>query len=98
MLSGDAHYVADFVLDYDLGQTLEKEWSARGGGSAFYAPVLLFRMIKSAKYRDGLWEKFWGKAPTRIGERPCLWFHAVSVGEVRLLRPLVHEMALLPLP
>ena len=59
----------------------------------FYAPVLLYRMIKSAKYRDGLWEKFWGKAPTRIGERPCLWFHAVSVGEVRLLRPLVHEMA-----
>jgi 3-deoxy-D-manno-octulosonic-acid transferase len=58
-----------------------------------YAPVLLYRMIKSAKYRDGLWEKFWGKAPIRIGERPCLWFHAVSVGEVRLLRPLVHEMA-----
>ena len=29
----------------------------------FYAPVLLYRMIRSAKYRDGLWEKFWGKAP-----------------------------------
>ncbi|HZT06764.1 MAG TPA: ABC transporter substrate-binding protein [Chloroflexota bacterium] len=41
MLSGDAHYVADFVLDYDLGQTLEKEWSSRGGGTVFYAPVLL---------------------------------------------------------
>ena len=34
-----------------------------------------------------------GKAPLRIGDQPCLWFHAVSVGEVLLLRPLVHEMA-----
>ena len=29
----------------------------------------------------------------RIGDHPCLWFHAVSVGEVLLLRPLVREMA-----
>ena len=29
----------------------------------------------------------------RIGDQPCLWFHAVSVGEVLLLRPLVCEMA-----
>ena len=34
-------------------------------------------------------EKFRGKAPLRIGDQPCLWFHAVSVGEVLLLRPLV---------
>ena len=34
-----------------------------------------------------------GRGPDRIGERPCLWFHAVSVGEVLLLRPLVREMA-----
>ncbi len=56
------------------------------------APVLAFRAIRSGKYRDGLWEKFRGDAPLRIGNRPCLWFHAVSVGEVLLLRPLVHEM------
>ena len=46
-------------------------------------------MVRSGKYREGWWEKFWGDAPLRIGERPCLWFHAVSVGEVLLLRPLV---------
>ena len=50
-------------------------------------------MIRSGKYREGWWEKFWGEAPLRIGDRPCLWFHAVSVGEVLLLRPLVREMA-----
>ena len=58
-----------------------------------FSPVILFRMVRSGKYRDGLWEKFWGAAPHRIGDRPCLWFHAVSVGEVLLLRPLVREMA-----
>ena len=49
-----------------------------------FAPVLIYRMIRSGKYREGLWEKFWGDAPRRIGDRPCLWFHAVSVGEVLL--------------
>ncbi|MFO0891923.1 MAG: 3-deoxy-D-manno-octulosonic acid transferase [Isosphaeraceae bacterium] len=58
-----------------------------------FSPLLLFRMVRSGKYREGLWEKFWGDAPVRIGEGPCLWFHAVSVGEVLLLRPLVREMA-----
>src|SRR5581483_4475366 len=41
MLSGDAQYVADFVLDYDGGQTLEREWATRNGGTVFYAPVLM---------------------------------------------------------
>jgi 3-deoxy-D-manno-octulosonic-acid transferase len=34
-----------------------------------------------------------GKAPWRIGDRPCIWFHAVSVGEVLLLRPLLSELS-----
>ncbi len=41
MLSGDAHYVADFVLGYDEGLTLEREWAARNGGTVFFAPVLI---------------------------------------------------------
>lgn len=57
------------------------------------SPLLLFRMICRGKYREGLWEKLSGRAPHRIGQRPCLWFHAVSVGEVLLLRPLVREMS-----
>lgn len=57
------------------------------------SPLLAYRMVRSGKYRDGLWEKFSGDAPNRIGQGPCLWFHAVSVGEVLLLRPLVREMA-----
>ena len=57
------------------------------------SPLLSYRWIRAGKYRDGWSEKFRGKAPLRIGDQPCLWFHAVSVGEVLLLRPLVREMA-----
>ena len=57
------------------------------------SPLLCYRWFRAGKYRDGWDEKFLGQAPLRIGEQPCLWFHAVSVGEVLLLRPLVREMA-----
>ena len=59
----------------------------------FLSPLLFYRWIRAGKYREGWSEKFRGKAPLRIGDQPCLWFHAVSVGEVLLLRPLVREMA-----
>jgi 3-deoxy-D-manno-octulosonic-acid transferase len=56
------------------------------------APVLFFRAWRSGKYREGWSERVLGEAPLRIGDRPCVWFHAVSVGEVLLLRPLVGEL------
>ena len=57
------------------------------------APLLIARSVRSGKYRDGWREKVLGKAPLRIGDRPCVWFHAVSVGEVLLLRPVIEELA-----
>ena len=59
---------------------------------AAFSPLLLFRSIKTGRYREGWKEKFLGKAPHRIGDRPCIWFHAVSVGEVLLLQPILKEM------
>lgn len=56
-------------------------------------PILLFRAFRSGKYREGWAEKVLGRAPLRIGDGPCLWFHAVSVGEVLLLKPVVEELA-----
>ena len=56
------------------------------------ALVLPMASRREVSRRAGL-EKLLGKAPLRIGEHPCLWFHSVSVGEVLLLRPLVQEMA-----
>ncbi len=57
------------------------------------SPVLALRAWKTGKYREGWAEKFFGRAPVRVGDGPCLWFHAVSVGEVLLLRPLIAEFA-----
>jgi 3-deoxy-D-manno-octulosonic-acid transferase len=57
-----------------------------------FSPLLFYRWLRTGKYREGWSERFLGKAPVRIGDHPCLWFHAVSVGEVLLLRPIVREM------
>jgi 3-deoxy-D-manno-octulosonic-acid transferase len=57
------------------------------------APVLVVRSWLTGKHREGWGEKLLGRAPLRIGDRPCLWFHAVSVGEVLLLKPLLAELA-----
>lgn len=53
------------------------------------SPVLLYRRWVHGKYRDGWGEKLWGRLPERDGSRLCLWLHAVSVGEVLQLRPLM---------
>lgn len=53
------------------------------------SPVLLYRRWVHGKYRDGWSEKLWGRLPERDGLRPCVWLHAVSVGEVLQLRPVM---------
>ncbi len=52
-------------------------------------PWLVFKAVRTGKYRAGLAEKFLGTGPARDSDRPCVWFHAVSVGEVLLLRRVV---------
>jgi len=54
------------------------------------SPYLLWSRWRHGKYRDGWRQKFWGDVPRRRSRRtPCLWLHAVSVGEVNLLEPLI---------
>jgi 3-deoxy-D-manno-octulosonic-acid transferase len=57
------------------------------------SPWLAWRAWRDGKYRDGWSAKLWGRVPRRLGDRPCLWLHAVSVGEVKLLRPIVADLA-----
>ncbi len=54
------------------------------------SPVIIWRMIRQGKYREGFAEKFRGLSPiTPEGTGPVVWFHAVSVGEVNLLKPIL---------
>ncbi len=52
-------------------------------------PYLAWQTIFKGKYRRGYAAKFWGLVPRRTSGKPCLWLHAVSVGEVNLLAPLI---------
>jgi 3-deoxy-D-manno-octulosonic-acid transferase len=71
----------------------------------FFAPLLLYRAMRQGKYRRGFRQKFLGLIPQRqqvlkkvLKDRPesantkIVWFHAVSVGEVRLLKPLLQKI------
>ncbi len=54
-------------------------------------PWLIVQAWRTGKYREGWPEKLFGRIPSRNSTRPCVWFHAVSVGELQLLRPLIQE-------
>ena len=57
------------------------------------SPVLIYRRIVHGKYRGGWREKLTGRLTRKHPERPCLWFHAVSVGEVLQLQKMLDETA-----
>ena len=57
------------------------------------SPWLAWSAIRKRKYRSGWRAKLLGSVPRREGDATCLWLHAVSVGEVNLLVPLVEELA-----
>jgi 3-deoxy-D-manno-octulosonic-acid transferase len=57
---------------------------------AFLSPWLLWRAIRTGRYRRDLAAKLLGRvAVSNPARKPVAWFHAVSVGEVNLLGTLV---------
>jgi 3-deoxy-D-manno-octulosonic-acid transferase len=60
---------------------------------AAIAPVLITKRLTQGKYRRGWREKLTGKLSRQYPERPCIWFHAVSVGEVVLLQTVLADTA-----
>lgn len=52
-------------------------------------PWLLWQSLRKGKYREGYAAKFFGRVPRRTSTKTCIWLHAVSVGEVNLLAPLL---------
>lgn len=61
------------------------------------SPVIVYRAVRHGRYRRGLREKLLGLLPTtagkkdQTGQKPTVWFHAVSVGEVLQLPKLIAE-------
>ena len=55
-------------------------------------PWLLWQAIRKGKYREGYAAKFFGRVPQRTSGKTRFWLHAVSVGEVNLLAPLLKRI------
>lgn len=55
-------------------------------------PFLLWKSLRTGKYRRGLWRKLTGQVPVLTTDQPRVWLHAVSVGEVLLLKPLLARL------
>ncbi|WP_437192957.1 3-deoxy-D-manno-octulosonic acid transferase [Planctomicrobium sp. SH527] len=54
------------------------------------SPLILWKRIRTGKYRKGFDQKFWGRLPERTDfSTPLIWLHAVSVGEVLQLRQVI---------
>jgi len=54
-------------------------------------PVIVFMMLTSRRWRAGISQRL-GFAPRRLGDRPVVWVHGVSNGEVLAARELVDLM------
>ncbi len=55
--------------------------------------VFPYRRFSQRKSIVGWREKLLGQVPQRTGTGPCLWLHAVSVGEVVQLQPVIAALA-----
>jgi len=60
-------------------------------GAVAASPLLVYKALTSEKYRTGYRERLGGVAP-RGGQEPCVWVHAVSVGEMNLVAALVEGL------
>lgn len=58
---------------------------------AIAAPYLLYQRLRWGKYCTGWNEKLFGRVPDLPSAAERVWLHAVSVGEVLLLRGLIAE-------
>lgn len=55
-------------------------------------PYWLYKSATTGKYRRGMWAKLVGKPPKVEHRKAVGWIHAVSVGEVLLLKPLLARL------
>jgi 3-deoxy-D-manno-octulosonic-acid transferase len=57
------------------------------------SPWIAWQALRAGKYRHGAAAKLLGRVPRRTSQTPCLWLHAVSVGEVNLAAGVLERFA-----
>jgi len=60
-------------------------------GIAAYSPKMIYRILRQNRYRSG-WKERLGSISRRNPDKPCIWIHAVSVGEVNATKALVVQL------
>ena len=63
-----------------------------GVALGIYSPKILYRRLFYGRYRSG-WAQRRGFVSRRRSEAPCIWIHAVSVGEINAARTLIEQLA-----
>ncbi|HMO14027.1 MAG TPA: 3-deoxy-D-manno-octulosonic acid transferase [Pirellulaceae bacterium] len=56
------------------------------------SPWIVYRAVRHGKWCPDWRQRFFGCVPTRSNQQDCVWFHAVSVGEVNLLQPVIQQL------
>jgi 3-deoxy-D-manno-octulosonic-acid transferase len=57
-------------------------------------PIVWFQSVTGRKRRGG-WRERFGHVARRDGDRPCIWIHAVSMGETNATKTLIDQLAAL---
>jgi 3-deoxy-D-manno-octulosonic-acid transferase len=60
-------------------------------GIVAYSPKIIYRRLAHGRYKGG-WGQRLGSIKRRNPDKPCIWIHAVSVGEVNATRTVVETL------
>ncbi|UCD58196.1 MAG: 3-deoxy-D-manno-octulosonic acid transferase, partial [Candidatus Hydrogenedentota bacterium] len=73
---------------------LAYELAFAAGFIVFFAPYALFKMIRTPAFRAGIGQRLSLRSGPRTGETGSspIWVHAVSLGEVKSVTPLVEKI------
>jgi 3-deoxy-D-manno-octulosonic-acid transferase len=69
-------------------------WLANLGyliAGVLFLPIAFYRMVCERRYLRG-WRNRLGLVPERNTDRPAIWVHAVSMGEVNAAKPLIEKL------
>jgi 3-deoxy-D-manno-octulosonic-acid transferase len=54
-------------------------------------PMVAYRALRHNRYKTG-WSERFGNVRRKKPERPCIWLHGVSVGEINATKTVVAEL------